>query len=325
MSTSDPQRPTISIVTACYNSAPFLDRIHASLKAQTYRNFEWICVDDCSTDETVDRLLALEPPGDLGMQVYRLPQNTGGPVAWAVGVARAKGEIVSWLDHDDELFPFALDEIATAWPTIAEDDYLAALFFQALDPKTHSTIGGDLSDRRPMTMQQFTHRYPAANDGTWAVKRKPLAEVEMVHSQENVALGGVILNDLTRTTRLLIADAPPVRFYHRDNPESQTRSIKISRKTVWTYARLLDQWTPSYWRHLGRWIRHAATMNRFARHVHGDWWAGSRQIERPLVRAFAMATMPLSWLVDRRRARPTVIHFKRFEPEWADELKDLRA
>lgn len=313
------------MITACYNSARFLNRVHGSLAAQSYRNFEWICVDDHSSDETLATLLELPPPGNLEMQVYALPQNTGGPLAWAVGHSRAKGEIVTWLDHDDELFPTALEEIAMAWPTIAEDDGLGALFFQAVDPTTGAPIGGELRDRRPMTMQQFTHRYPAATDGTWAVKRELVAKVATVRSLEGVALGGVILNDLTRTKRLMVADAPPVRFYHRDNPDSQSRAIKISRKTVWTYARLLDQWAPSYWRHFGRWIRHAASMNRFSRHVHGEWLAGSRLIERPFVRAFAMATVPLAWAMDRRRPAPRVIDFKPFDPAWADDLKDLRA
>lgn len=325
MSAKTPPGPTISVVTACYNSVPFLERIHRSLKAQTYRNFEWVCVDDCSTDDTVARLVDLPAPGDLGMQVYRLPQNTGGPLGWAIGVSRAKGEIVTWLDHDDELFPIALEEMAKSWPMIAGDDNLAALFFQAVDPATHLPIGGQLSDRRPMTMQQFTHRYPTACDGTWAMKRQPLAEVQSIRSQESVALGGVVLNDLTRTRRLLIADAPPIRFYHRDNPNSQSQSIKISRKTVSTYARLLDQWTASYWHDLPRWVRHAAAMNRFSRHVHGSWTAGARQISRPLVRAFATATIPLSWVLDRKRTPPNVISFKYFKPEWADELENLRA
>src|SRR5437762_12059238 len=101
----------ISVVTACYNTSPFLDRIYNSLLRQTYRRFEWICVDDHSSDETVAQLVRLAAPGDFGMQVYQLPQNTGGPVALAFGTQMAKGDATIWLDHDDELFPNALEEV----------------------------------------------------------------------------------------------------------------------------------------------------------------------------------------------------------------------
>jgi glycosyltransferase involved in cell wall biosynthesis len=316
--------PTISIVTACYNSGRFIDRIQRSLASQSYRLFEWICVDDYSTDDTVERLLAFDPPGALGMQVYRLPQNTGGPVAWAVGFARARGEIVFWLDHDDELFSFALEEIVKTWPTARSNDQLAGMFFQAVDPGTGLAIGGTLSDRRPMTMQQFSQKYPLACDGTWAMKRSHIQEVATVEALEQVALGGLILNDLTRTKKITIADALPIRFYHRDNPDSQTRHERVSRKTVWTYARLLDQFTRSDLRRLGRWVRHTVVMNRYAFHVHGRWRAGSDLVRRPLLRLFARAMIPLSWLLDRRRPRPTIVEIPVFHPHFLASLGDLR-
>ena len=110
--------PTISIVTACYNSMPFIDRLYGSLKAQAYKNFEWICVDDCSTDDTVERLLALEAPGELGMKVYRLPINSGGSVPLVVGIEKSQGDSIVILDHDDEFLPFALELIREHWPAV---------------------------------------------------------------------------------------------------------------------------------------------------------------------------------------------------------------
>src|SRR5260221_9600817 len=122
---------SISIVTACYNSTPFLERVHKSLVQQTYRNFEWICVDDRSTDDTVSRLKAVRAPGDLGMRVYQLPQNTGGPVALAMGTKVAKGDVIIWLDHDDELVPDALGQVEANWPKGQAGPGESGLFLRA--------------------------------------------------------------------------------------------------------------------------------------------------------------------------------------------------
>ena len=62
------ETPLLSIVTATYNSRPFIDRLHASLAAQTRRDFEWLCVDDHSRDDTVAHLKSLPAPGEGGMQ-----------------------------------------------------------------------------------------------------------------------------------------------------------------------------------------------------------------------------------------------------------------
>ncbi len=97
MSSAPDAPPAISVVTCCYNSLPFIRRLHASLLSQSYRNFEWVLVDDCSRDGTVSLLRELPSPGNLGMRVFRLPQNSGGGVA--LGLAFCAGSRARCDDH----------------------------------------------------------------------------------------------------------------------------------------------------------------------------------------------------------------------------------
>ena len=71
---------SISVVTACYNTSPFLDRIYSSLVKQTYRNFEWVCVDDVSKDDTVDRPSRWSPPANSGCRCIGCRRTPG--VQW---------------------------------------------------------------------------------------------------------------------------------------------------------------------------------------------------------------------------------------------------
>src|SRR5436305_1844573 len=179
---------SISVITACYNSTPFLERIYNSLVKQTYRKFEWICVDDQSTDETVAGLCRLSAPGDLGMQLYRLPQNTGGPVALAVGTKLAKGDAIIWLDHDDELFADALEQAQLNWPQVRLDAGDSGLFLRAADPITGLMIGRELETGRRLTWSEMSNRYPDISDGTFVFRADLLRQFASIERMEPLNL-----------------------------------------------------------------------------------------------------------------------------------------
>jgi glycosyltransferase involved in cell wall biosynthesis len=104
-------RVRVSVIVAAYNSdQKGLERLVRSLDAQSLprRHFEVIFVDDGSTDDTLQRLrqFARTRPHFV---VHSIP-NTGwssGPRNVAIGMAR--GEYLLFMDHDDELFPRALE------------------------------------------------------------------------------------------------------------------------------------------------------------------------------------------------------------------------
>lgn len=105
-------RPKVSVAIATYNSGPGLDRAVASLRAQSLpaREFEVVFVDDGSTDGTYERLqdLCQEVPN---FSVERIP-NSGWPGRPRnVATARARGQYVLYMDHDDDLFPQALERM----------------------------------------------------------------------------------------------------------------------------------------------------------------------------------------------------------------------
>lgn len=102
--------PAISVVLPCYNAHRHLAQTLASLRAQTFRNFETIIVDDGSTDpDTVAFLDAL----DCDVRVLR-QENRGLPGARNAGFRAARGALVLPLDCDDWLDPSALEKLHRA-------------------------------------------------------------------------------------------------------------------------------------------------------------------------------------------------------------------
>ena len=102
----------VSVVVATYNSPPELAGLVASLDDQTLPadEYELIFVDDGSSDDTHDRLTAMAAERS-NMQVHRIP-NSGWPGRPRnIGTKAATGEYLFYADHDDYLFPEALERM----------------------------------------------------------------------------------------------------------------------------------------------------------------------------------------------------------------------
>jgi glycosyltransferase involved in cell wall biosynthesis len=97
--------PLVSVLTPCYNVAPWLEAAVASVRAQTWRNYEIILVDDGSTDDTLAVANRLAGP-DLKV----LHQSNGGQCsAFNAAFRQAQGDFIEYLDADDLLHPRKLE------------------------------------------------------------------------------------------------------------------------------------------------------------------------------------------------------------------------
>ena len=52
----DNNSPLVSIITPIFNGARYLSQYYTTINSQTYRNIEIVCIDDCSTDATLNEL-----------------------------------------------------------------------------------------------------------------------------------------------------------------------------------------------------------------------------------------------------------------------------
>jgi len=101
------QSPTFSVIIATYNRAHLVGRAIRSVLAQTYQDFEVLVVDDGSTDETPAAVGAFDDPR---LVYLRREQNGGASATRNMGIRRARGKYISFLDDDDEFLPEFLAE-----------------------------------------------------------------------------------------------------------------------------------------------------------------------------------------------------------------------
>jgi glycosyltransferase involved in cell wall biosynthesis len=113
------ENPLVSILMTCYNRQLLIVEAIESVLALTYKNFELIVVDDCSTDNSfaVANCFAQK---DSRIKVYRNECNLGDYVNRNKAASYAKGKYIKYLDSDDIIFPWALDVMVNCMENFPE-------------------------------------------------------------------------------------------------------------------------------------------------------------------------------------------------------------
>ena len=137
--------PAVSVIIPMYNVRPYIEDCLLSLKRQTFGDFEALCVDDGSTDGTLE---AARKAGDDDARFSFLSQaNAGQSAARNSGIARATGKYIVFLDSDDYYEDRALQTLFER----AERDELDDLFFSARtvyeDAEARARYRDDYDDR----------------------------------------------------------------------------------------------------------------------------------------------------------------------------------
>src|SRR5690606_18938898 len=103
----------VSIITPTYNSAKYIAETIQSVQSQIYQNWEWIIIDDGSSDET-ESVVQQFLENDKRIQFHKFERNSGQAIARNTGIEKATGNFMTFLDADDIWFPTFIEKsIAT--------------------------------------------------------------------------------------------------------------------------------------------------------------------------------------------------------------------
>ena len=118
--------PLVTVVIPCFNQADFIDECINSVLNQSYKNIEIICVDDCSTDNSVERIKKYT---DLkNFKLIKNSHNLGVCASRNNAVNEAKGFYILPLDGDDTIEPTYIEE---AVHVISSNEDIGIVYCQA--------------------------------------------------------------------------------------------------------------------------------------------------------------------------------------------------
>ena len=107
------KEPLISIIVPIYNAEKYLRKCLDSILAQTYPNWEAICIDDGSSDNSSE---ILKEYAKKDLRILAIPQKARGGVSAArnAGLDAAQGDYVYFMDADDYVSPYFFEKNLTA-------------------------------------------------------------------------------------------------------------------------------------------------------------------------------------------------------------------
>ena len=104
---------SVSVIIPCYNCRRYIEQTLESLEQQTCKDFQVICVNDGSTDDTPRILKRWQEKGSLDMTVIH-QENGGVSTARNAGIEAAQSEFILFLDSDDLYHPCYIEAMLTA-------------------------------------------------------------------------------------------------------------------------------------------------------------------------------------------------------------------
>jgi glycosyltransferase involved in cell wall biosynthesis len=153
-----PARYIFTVFTATFNRAHTLDRVYTSLAQQTYRDFEWLVVDDGSTDNTSQLIEAWMTEASFPIRYFQ-QENMGKHIAFNRGVEYAEGELLLVLDSDDGCVPQALEQLKYHWDQIDDQKRAGFSAVTALCTDQDGNLVGDKFPQDVMDSDPLELRY----------------------------------------------------------------------------------------------------------------------------------------------------------------------
>lgn len=109
------QRPKVSVIVPVYRVEPFIEKCADSLLRQTLDSIQFIFVDDCGGDASVDLLRGVVGRyPERNVLIVSMPQNSGVSAARARGIALATGDYLGFCDSDDWVEPTMYERLYDA-------------------------------------------------------------------------------------------------------------------------------------------------------------------------------------------------------------------
>jgi glycosyltransferase involved in cell wall biosynthesis len=170
----NPSCPRVSVIIPAYNAEAFIGETLASVQAQTFTGWEVVVVDDGSGDRTANIVLQLQSTDPRIRLIHQT--NQGVSAARNLGIAKSQGDILAFLDADDQWLPSKLSthlQQFEANPSLGVSFDRVAFLTQAGEATGQSSTGR-LTGIMP---QHLLSENPTTTTSSWVVRRTVFDQV----------------------------------------------------------------------------------------------------------------------------------------------------
>ena len=240
------QKPIFTVFTPTYNRVQTLPRVFHSLQNQTFTQFEWLIVDDGSTDSTHDLITEYQKTSLFSIK-YIYQTNSGKHVAWNRALEYAQGNYFLVLDSDDGCVPNALERFRNAWKIVQDDPQIIAVVSLCQD--IHGRVLGSRFPVRKASHVDMTLLHHLSGEKWECWKTVLLRQFPFPEDVRGVLAESYLLNRISRHYQNFYINEA-LRIYYQDtlsltrqkNPTRHSQGqILVHAEFLNTYAHRLFQ------------------------------------------------------------------------------------
>ncbi|MCI2809286.1 glycosyltransferase family 2 protein [Eoetvoesiella caeni] len=305
-------RYLFTVLTPTYNRAHTLPRVYASLREQTFQDFEWIVVDDGSTDDTRQVVQAWQQEAHFPIH-YFWQANQHKKAAFNRGVQESHGELIVALDSDDSLDMNALDAMARTWHDIPEPSRAGYVAVTGLCARPNGSIVGDMfpQDEIDATAVDMSFKYHVGGEKFGCMVTEVLRRFPFPEDIPGFVPESLVWRAMARAGYLTRFVNQVFRVYHDtgDSLSAQGRSNGAQHaEGLWLLAQdTVVECLPWFRYRPAEFFKAAARYTRFGMHLkrEGKTLPGGRSLKGWGARALVALMWPAGALMywrDRRRA-----------------------
>ena len=140
-----------TIFTPTFNRKELLEKLYKSLQKQTFKDFEWLIVDDGSADGTKEKVEEFLSEKKLDIKYY-FKENGGKQRAYNFATDKANGELFICLDSDDEYVENGLETILKYWKKYEKNNNIAGMGYLSTYPN-REVIGSSFPEKEMVSTQ----------------------------------------------------------------------------------------------------------------------------------------------------------------------------
>lgn len=220
--------PYFTVFTPTYNRAHTLHRVYDSLSVQTFRDFEWLIIDDGSNDNTAELIKKWQAEAFFTIR-YIYQENKGKHVASNIGIREARGELFLFFDSDDMCIPVALERFKFYWDSIPDEEKKSFSTISALCVDIEGKLighkyPGDIVDTHSIWQQILLH----SSGERWGVNRTEVLKHFLfpeIHGEKFIP-EGIVWNRMARLYKTRFINEC-LRIYEYSSDSLSASSIKI--------------------------------------------------------------------------------------------------
>ena len=296
--------PAFTVFTPTYNRADVLPRVYDSLHRQTLRDFEWLVVDDGSTDGTAELIARWAAEADFPIRYVRRP-HSGFPATFNHGVAEARGTLFLSLDSDDTCLPDALERLKHHWDAIPADQVGRFVGVTGLCVDVAGAVVGDAfpADVVDSDFLEMMLRYRVTGE-KWGFQRRDVMTRFPFPERAIETWGqiGSIWSAISRAGYKTRYVNEPLRTYHTDRADamSKDRAEVIASSQRLYFRDILNHDLRWFGAAPGVYVLAAVRYARFAFHERFGIVRQWRELTSPGGRALWSVGVPAGYLLFRR-------------------------